>query len=40
LLDIEKKKDEAEKLLKLVHQDYIQKRKVYQEAQERFEDLL
>lgn len=40
LIDIEKKKDEADRLLKTMHLDYRQKRKVYQEAQEKFDDLL
>lgn len=40
LLDIEKKKDEAEKLLKSVHSDYVHKKKVYQDARDKFDDLL
>lgn len=40
LLDIEKKKVEAEKLLKVVREDYSGKKKMYIEAKEKFDDLL
>jgi hypothetical protein len=40
LLDIEKKKNEAEKVLKLVREDYSNKKKAYIEAKEKFDDLL
>ncbi len=40
LLDIEKKKNEAEKVLKLVREDYNNKKKAYIEAKEKFDDLL
>ena len=40
LIDIEKKKIEAEKVLKLVREDYSQKKKAYSEAKEKFDDLI
>lgn len=40
LLDIEKKKIEAEKVLKLVKADYNSKKLAYTEAKEKFDDLI
>ena len=40
LLDIEKKKVEAEKVLKLVKADYNSKKLAYTEAKEKFDDLI
>ena len=40
LLDIEKKKIEAEKVLKLVKADYNSKKLAYKEAKEKFDDLI
>jgi hypothetical protein len=39
-LDIEKKKVEAEKVLKLVKADYNSKKLAYTEAKEKFDDLI
>jgi len=40
LIDIEKKKIEAEKVLKLVKADYNSKKLAYTEAKEKFDDLI
>jgi len=40
LLDLEKKLAESDLLQKSVHSDYVQKKKVYQEWQDKFDDLL
>lgn len=40
LLDLENKKIEAERLLNAANLDYVSKRKLYREAQDKFDDLL
>ena len=40
LLDLEKKKIEAERILTVANADYVSKRKLYRDAQEKFDDLL
>ena len=39
-MDIEKKKIESEKVLKLVKEDYSQKKKAYLEAKDKFDELI
>jgi uncharacterized coiled-coil protein SlyX len=40
LIDLERKKTEAERVLNAANADYVSKRKLYKDAQDKFDDLL